>query len=245
MKGTPMMLILVLRSCRGFSVLPKAPGTKIHQGSRTWSSTLLFGKVLPRGFNNENIPITDILPEKLLKEIVLEAEERQERREEYETHMLTPPFRVPAPQSSHNQNQVGMVDETAPLDELISKEFMKEIALNAEPPFYANFQSGPTSKQASMVDDTIPIEELLPEEFMKEIALKATNIKGRRGNFNERYIPPFRGPASKTGHSSKQASMVDEEVPVEELMSDEFMAEIDLEAERAALDTARNEGNMI
>jgi hypothetical protein len=235
MTGTTIILItmIMLGSCHGFSVSPNARGTKILQGSRTWGSTLLFANDL------DIIPISEILPEKMLKEIALEAEdcqEREEEYEEYEAHMLTPPFHVPARQSSHNEKQAGMVDETPPIDELMSHKFLKQIALDAEPPFNEHF---------SMVDDTIPVDELLPQEFLKEIALKAECLKERETPYeNHMLTPPFHVPISKIGHSSKQASMVDD-VPVEELLSDEFMMEIDLEAEQAAIETGRNDGNMI
>jgi hypothetical protein len=237
MMGTTIVLmtIILLGSCHGFSVSPKARGTKILQGSRTWGSTLLLAKVLPQDLD-ESIPISEILPEKFLKEIALEAEDCQERREEYETNVLTPPFHVLARKSSHNEKQAGMVDDTPPIDELISDKFLKQIALDAELQFNEHF---------SLVDDTIPVDELLPQKFFVEIALKADGLRGREKQYeNHMLTPPFPVPASKTGHSSKQASLVDD-VPVEELLSDEFMTEIELEAERAALDTGRNDGNMI
>jgi hypothetical protein len=237
MTGSTIILVtmIMLGSCHGFSVSPQARGTKILQGSRTWGSTLLFAKVLPQDLD-ENTPISEILPEKILKEIALEAEECQERHEEYETNVLTPPFHVPARQSSHNEKQAGIVDDTPPIDELISDKFLKQIALDAEPHFNEHF---------SMVDDTIPVDELLPQKFFEEIALKAESPKGRMEQYeNHMLTPPFHVPSSQTGHSSKQASMVDD-APLEELLSDEFMTEIDLEAEQAALDTGRNDGNMI
>jgi hypothetical protein len=238
MTGTTIILITMIAlfgSCHGFSVSPRAHGTKILQGSRTWGSTLLFAKVLPQDLD-ETVPISDLMPERFLKEIALEAEDCQERLEEFEAHMLTPPFRVPPRQSSRNEKQADMVDETPPIEELISDKFLKQISLDAEPPFNEHF---------GMVDDTIPVNDLLPQEFFKEIALKADGLRGRQKRYeNHMLTPPFHVPASKTGHSSKQASMVDD-VPVEELLSDEFMTEIDLEAEHAALDTGRNDGNMI
>jgi hypothetical protein len=228
MTGTTIILItmIMLGSCHGFSVSPKAHGTKILQGSRTWGSTLLFAKVLPQDLD-ESIPISDRLPEKILKEIALEAEECQKRHEEHETNqgwtnVLTTPFHVLARQSSHNEIQAGMFDDTPPIDELISDKFLNQIALDAEPHFNEHF---------SMVDDTTPIDELLPQAFFVEIALKAEGLRGRKKQYkNQMLTPPFNVPASKTGHSSKQASMVDD-VPVEELLSDEFMTEIALEAE--------------
>jgi hypothetical protein len=106
---------------------------------------------------------------------------------------------------------------------------LKQIALDAELQFNEHF---------SMVDDTIPVDELLPQKFFVEIALKADGLRGREKQYeNHMLTPPFPVSAPKTGHSSKQASMVDD-VPVEELLSDEFMTEI-------ALDTERNDGYMI
>ena len=230
MTGSTIILVtmIMLGSCHGFSVSPQARGTKILQGPRTWGSTLLFSKVLPQDLD-ETIPISDILPEKILKEIALEAEECQERHEEYETNVLTPPFHVPPRQSSHNEKQAGIVDDTPPIDDLISDKFLKQIALDAEPHFNEHF---------GMVDDIFPVDELLPQKFFAEIALNAESLKGRVKQYeNHMLTPPFHVPASKTGHSSKQARMVDD-IPVEELLSDEFMAEI-------ALDAGRNDGNMI
>jgi hypothetical protein len=224
MTGTTIIILItmiMLGSCHGFSVSPKARGTKILQGSRTWGSTLLFAKVLPQDLD-ESIPISEILPDKMLKEIALEAEECQERHEEYETNVLTPPFHVLVRQSSHNEMQADMVDDTPPIDELISDKFLNQIALDAEPHLNEHF---------SMVDDTTPVDELLPQTFFVEIALKAEGLRGREKQYeNHMLTPPFNVPASKTGHSSKQASMVDD-VPIEELLPDEFMTEISLEAE--------------
>jgi hypothetical protein len=149
--------------------------------------------------------------------------------------VLTPPFHVRARQSSHNEKQAGMVDDTPPINELISDKFLKKIASDAEPHLNEHF---------TLVDDTIPVDELLPQKFFVEIALKAEGLKRRELYENHMLTPPFHVPASKTGHSSKQASMVDD-IPVEELLSDEFMTEIDLKAEQAAFDTGRNDGNMI
>lgn len=235
MSTTIIFAMIMLGSSRGFSVSPRACGTKILQGSRTWGSTLLFATIPPQDLD-DIIPITDFLPDKILKEIALEAEACQERLEEYETNMLTPPFHVPARHSSHNEKQAGMVDDTARVDELISDNFFEQVALDAEPQF---------NEQFSMVDDTTPVDELLPQKFFEEIALKAEGLRGREKEYENHILtPPFSVPASKNGHNSKQASMVDD-IPVEELLSEEFMMEIDLLAEQAALDAGRNDGNML
>jgi hypothetical protein len=224
MTGTTIILItmIMLGSCHGFSVSPKARGTKILQGSRTWGSTSLFAKVLPQDLD-ESIAISEILPKKLLKEVALEAEDCQGKHEEYETQVWTPPLHVPARQSSHNENQAAMVDESLPIDELMSDAFLKEIALDAEPSF---------NEHLSMVDDTIPVDELLPQAFFKEIALKAEGLRGREKQYeNHMLTPPFHVLARQSSHNGKQAAMVDETLPIDELMSDAFLKEIALDAE--------------
>jgi hypothetical protein len=93
-------------------------------------------------------------------------------------------------------------------------------------------------------DVDMPADELLTEGFMTEIACKAEGLRGRNPEVDDRsLIPPFhahKADASKV----KETTMVDE-TPVDELLTEAFLSQIDLDAEMSAMKSGRNDGNMI
>jgi hypothetical protein len=93
-------------------------------------------------------------------------------------------------------------------------------------------------------DTDVPVDEILTQDFMTEIACKAEGLRGRNPEVDDRsLIPPFHLRKANTPHTEDYTMA--EPTPVDELLSEAFFSEIDMDAELSALKSGRNDGNMI